>query len=109
MPRKKPAAKSSSVTIDGLAAYISDRRNELRLSLRQLEAVSGISFSWLSKLETGHARDLPTGATLVALALSLETTISELLIAANVDVMTVLPSPKKYNALRRQAVSGATL
>ncbi|CAN5477583.1 hypothetical protein BH10ACT2_BH10ACT2_19600 [soil metagenome] len=44
----------------------------------------------------------------MALARSLETTVSELLIAANVDVMTVLPSPKKYNVLRRQAAAGAT-
>lgn len=108
MSGKSPTPESSSVAINGLAAYIGVRRHELGLSLRQLEAASGISFSWLSKLETRHSRDLPTGATLVALARSLETTVSELLIAANVDVMTVLPSPKKYNVLRRQAAAGAT-
>jgi len=99
--------ETSATAINGLAAYIGVRRHELGLSLRQLEAVSGISFSWLSKLETRHSADLPTGATLVALARSLETTVSELLVAANVDVTTVLPPPKIYNALRRDAAAGA--
>lgn len=86
-----------------LAGFIGTRRRSLNISLRQLEASSGVSSSWLSKLESGKTVDLPKAGTLIALAAALQTTVVELLLAAGVDHALVLPPHDVLLALKGRA------
>jgi transcriptional regulator with XRE-family HTH domain len=80
---------------------ISTHRLKSGLSLRKLGEDTGVSFSWLSKLESGKATELPKGQTLVSLARALNVSVAELLIAAGVEPSVVLPDVKTFNRLRK--------
>lgn len=90
-------------TLNGLGELIGQRRHELGMSLRALAGVSGVSYSWLSKLERGHAIAVPGVAKLVGLAEALDLTLAELLIASGVAPSLVLPPPSRYRRLRSSA------
>lgn len=92
--------------MDFLSAVISAQRRELGLSLRQLGDASGVNFSWLSRIENGQARVLPSVDALIGLASSLQLSVAELLIRSGVDPAVVLPTESRARKLR--AGSGVT-
>jgi DNA-binding Xre family transcriptional regulator len=97
-------SESPNDPVQGLASCIRQVRRDRGISLRQLQVTSGISFSWLSKLESGHVHDLPKATTLLALARALDTTVSELLIRSGVSLDLVLPADKLIAELRSTAI-----
>ncbi|MCY0875137.1 MAG: helix-turn-helix transcriptional regulator [Firmicutes bacterium] len=62
-------------------AFIKSRREELGLSIHELSGASGISVSYLSRVERG-LRDIPNPAYLRKLAIGLETDYERLMQAA---------------------------
>lgn len=86
--------------ISSLASLIADQRRELGLSLRQLGEQSGVNFSWLSRIENGQARVLPSVDAFIGLATSLQLSVAELLIRSGVDPSVVLPPAARCRELR---------
>lgn len=93
--------------MDSLSAVIAAQRRELGLSLRQLGDASGVNFSWLSRIENGQARVLPSVDALIGLAASLQLSVAELLIRSGVDPTVVLPSESRARKLRAGSVSSS--
>ncbi len=83
-------AKLSTIE-DKLAKTVRDRREQLKLTLRELAAKSGVSSSMISDIERGTKS--PTISTLLALATALEMPIS-----AFVDIAT--PMTNRVHVVR---------
>lgn len=92
-----------------LGRLIAERRSVEGLSLRALERQSGVSYSWLSKLERGHVYVVPSVPVLAGLCRALGLTLSEVLIASGVELAIVLPGPKRYRELRSTDASTPVL
>jgi transcriptional regulator with XRE-family HTH domain len=94
-------------SIQGLADFVVLRRKEQNISLRKLAELSGLTFSWLSKIEKGRIKDLPKVTTAIQLAKALEVSLVELVHAAGVDLDTLLPDERKLRQLRREQKRGS--
>jgi len=93
--------------METLSVVIAAQRRELGLSLRQLGNASGVNFSWLSRIENGQARVLPSVDALMGLASSLQLSVSELLIRSGADPTVVLPSESRARKLRAGSSSSS--
>lgn len=89
-----------------LAALVAVRRAELGLSLRALQARSGVHYSHLSKVESGSDR-AGVGA-LAGLSVGLQMPLSELLQAAGIPAHLGLPSFSGYLESVAPGVSSST-
>lgn len=88
-------ANLSDQNRERFANLLSRRRAELKLSLPQLSAITGIHHSRLSRWERGE--DMPSRVDrLATLAKGLELPPSDLYLAAGIDLTSELPSMRPY-------------
>jgi len=86
-----------------LGNYIAEKRRRRMLSLRELEAITGLNNTFISQLETGVKTYLPKPAALAALARALGVTMTDLLAKAGYADPTIEPETIERQIDRRFA------
>jgi transcriptional regulator with XRE-family HTH domain len=89
----------------GFGSIIKNRREELRLSLKQIEAETGISPSYINRIEKGQ-RKAPSYRIIEQLAKALDLPVSKLMHVAEVQVQEDVPSIEELLLTSQFKVNG---